>query len=123
MRLHHKTAWTTQPETCCRGLAALPSAMVMSMVTVDGVADAGFVTDPPLIGDAVRPLKIRHSPSTATRNAVPTSFYRNLADIQDHNDLLQAVRFHLKASRTSRTLECVVRRRAMPPGRGARNIR
>jgi hypothetical protein len=118
MRLHHKTAWTTQPETCCRGLAALPSAMVMSMVSVNGVADAGFVTDPPLIGDAVRPLKIRHSPSTATRNAAPTSFSRNLADIQDRNDLLQVVRFHLKASRTSRTLECVVRRRVMRQAEG-----
>jgi hypothetical protein len=30
--------------------SALPSARVMSIVSVDGVADAGLATDPPLIG-------------------------------------------------------------------------
>src|SRR6476619_5389365 len=74
--------------------------MVMSIVSVDDVVDAGFAADPPPIGEAVRPLKISHSTSTPTKNAAATSFCRNLTDIQDHNDLLQVMRLHLKTAWT-----------------------
>jgi hypothetical protein len=51
----------------------LPLGMVVSIVSVDGLAAAVLAADPPLV---VRPLKIRHSASTPSRNAVPASVCR-----------------------------------------------
>jgi hypothetical protein len=59
------------------GGSTVPAAMVMSIVSVDGVADTVFAADPPLVGDVVRPLKIRHSASTPNRNAVPARICLN----------------------------------------------
>jgi hypothetical protein len=129
VRLHHKTAWSTQSETSCGSLAGpyrerisveghvgvqlvidvaghaqdhlltdrdldlflvrvtVPSAIVMSIASVDGVADAVSAADSPLVRDVVRPLKIRQSPSTPSRNAVPARLCLNLAGIHDHNGL------------------------------------
>jgi hypothetical protein len=65
--------------------STLPSAIVMSMVIVDGVADARFAPDPPPLGDGVPPLKIRLSGSTPQQKCRADETPSNPTDIQDHN--------------------------------------
>ena len=48
----------------------------------------------------MRTLTVRHSASTPSSSAARAPFCPNLAGIQDHNDLLEVMRLHLKTPGT-----------------------